>query len=158
MTNFSNNLITLTWYEMTVAAMVGVRRRIAVLSKGGKERFGNNGDDTWTHNIEGALGECAFAKATGRFWDFSVNTFQTQGDVGGIEVRTLSQDHYDLLIRPSDNDLRKFVLVVGKGPTFRVVGWAFGAEAKHEKWLLERGGRVAAYWMPQSELRAIDSL
>jgi hypothetical protein len=109
-------------------------------------------------HIEGAGGECAVAKALKLYWSGSVDTFKREGDVGDLEVRTRSEDWHELLIRPDDPSAI-YVLVVGKIPHFRLVGWIHSSVAKQRNdWLKPHGGRPPAYFVPQSELRPIEEL
>jgi hypothetical protein len=151
-------LITLSWPEVMCAVSTGTLRHIAALRKGLPDCHGFKGEDGWTIHIEGAAGEMAFAKAAGRYYASPVNTFKEGGDVGDVQVRTRSRMDYDLLVRPSDRDRDVFVLVLGKIPTFDVVGWMRGSDAKNEKWLNAHGNRPPAYFVPRSELSPIETL
>ena len=134
-------------------------RRIVSLQKGLKEKHGNDGSRGWDDNIEGACGECAFAKAMNLYWDGSINRFSAGGDVGErYQIRTLKCHHYDLLVRPGDADEKPYILVTGRSGKYQVHGWAWGREAKREEWLEAKGGREPAYWMPQSELRPLEEM
>lgn len=146
--------VQLEMFEVELAAAVGLRRQLEALKQGLLDTYGFTGTG-WSEHIEGAAGELAFAKATGRFWNGSINTFKSGGDVGRVQIRTRSKQDYDLLIRPDDADLDAFVLVVGTVPKFCVVGWLYGHEAKQEKWLRYYGNRPGAYFVPQPELRIV---
>jgi hypothetical protein len=145
--------VTLEPYEIALAADVGVRRQLAALEAHLPDAFGFAGAG-WSEHVEGAGGELAFAKATKRYWNGSVNTFKN-GDVGTVQVRTRRDPKYDLLVRPGDSDDDAFVLVIGTIPKFCVVGWLYGREAKQEKWLRTYGNRPAAYFVPQAALRVV---
>lgn len=148
--------VKLEWYEVMMAAVVGVRRNIAAMANGLKPADGYNGEDAWSIHIEGACGELAYAKATGQFWSGSVNTFRQGGDVGLTQVRTRSRDDYDLIVRERDNDDSVFVLVVGRCPNYRVVGSILAADAKaRPEWVKTYGGRPPAWFVPASGLRPI---
>ncbi len=151
--------IKLAWHEMYMAACVGVMRQIASMKKGLKHAYGSDGSQQWDDHIEGACGECALAKHLNVFWDGSVNRFKKGGDVGkNYQVKCLKAHWYDLMVRPGDDDDKPYILVTGRGGTYQVHGWAYGHEAKKKEWLERKGGREAAYWMPQSELHAIKDL
>jgi len=157
--------VRLTPSELFIGAQVAAMRRIKSLSRGGKEKHGLN-RDPWDANINGALGEIAAAKALGRYWDASVDVFgradipaNDMFGLNGIQIRTMGKNHFDLLIRPSDSDSDVFVLVTSEqSPLFIVHGWTTGAEAKQEQWLDMKGGRVAAYFVPQKCLKPLCSL
>ena len=101
--------VTLTKSEASMASHVGWMRHLVSVLKGLEDK--NGCDGKWDRHIEGACGELAVAKALGIYWDGSVNTFHSAGDVGNIEVRTRSRHDYDLIVRPSDHLERRFVLV-----------------------------------------------
>lgn len=151
--------VRLEWYELQQAAIVGINRRIKALHAGGKETHGFDGDRAWTVDIEGAAGELAVAKVLGVYWSGSINTFKFGADVGHLQVRTMGKEHYGLLIRPNDDDAAIFVLVVGRAPQFRVVGFIRGIDAKKQEWFQSFGnGRPAAYFVPQDRLEPIENL
>jgi hypothetical protein len=50
-------------------------------------------------------------------------------------------------------------LVVGRIPTFRIVGWIPGKDAKQEKyWRTDIANREPAWFVPQANLRDIEKL
>lgn len=150
--------VTLNWYELWMATQVGVKRHLEALQRNLPDRHGCDPDDGWSVHIEGAAGEMAAAKAMNRFYSGSVNTFRDGGDVGAIQVRTRSKDGYELIVRANDRDSDVFVLVVGRAPVYRVMGWMRGQDAKRAEWRKEHGGRVAAYFVPTAALRAMGEL
>ena len=147
----------LEWFEVSRAALVGVSRNVEALRKG-LENHRQTGDSEWHVHILGALGECAFAKATGRYWSGSVNTFKVGGDVGAIQVRTRSSHDYDLLVRDGDRDSDIFVLVTGGPNEFRVHGWMRGSEAKAGEYRRNYGGYGEAFFVPKERLKGIEPL
>ena len=150
--------ISLTWYEIALAAEVGMRRQLEVLKRGLKSHHRAAHEDPWSIHIQAAAGELAAAKALGRYWSGSVNTFRTGGDVGALQVRTRSKAHYDLIVRDDDKESDCFILVVGEIPDFDVKGWIGGKEAKQAQWRQSYGGREAAYFVPHAALHALDLL
>jgi len=141
---------------MMQAATIGVARNIEGITKGLKAAHGLQGSG-WTEHIDGAMGEMAFAKAVGFYWDGSVNTFRLP-DVAGVQIRTRSAHNWDLIVRPGDADDEKFVLVTGRPPKFRVHGWIMGGDAKQEQWLKSYANRRPAYFVPQDALEPIETL
>lgn len=142
-----------------MASSVGLRRAIDSILNGRRQAAGDV-DPTgvlalWQQHIEGALGEMAFAKALGRYWSGSVNTFKNGGDVGDVQIRTRSRTDYDLIVRARDRDEDYFVLVVGCCPIYTIVGYMKGGDAKQERWGKNHGGHGAAYFVPQNELRPL---
>jgi hypothetical protein len=144
--------VQLSASELVQAATIGAQRHVFAIAKGLPDRHGFEGAG-WDVHIEGAAGELAFCKATGRYWDATINTFKTGGDVGTrIQVRTRSKTWYDLLVRPDDRPDDIFVLVLGRSPTFRVAGWISGQEAQRPEYLQSYGNRPTAYFVPVTAL------
>jgi hypothetical protein len=150
--------VNLEWFEVSRAALVGVTRNVEALRKSLTNKMPTNSRD-WDIHILGALGECAFAKGTNRYWNGSVNTFRKGGDVGGfIQVRTRSQHSYDLIVRDDDKDHDLFVLVTG-GPTdFRVHGYIPAVDAKRPEYRANYGNYGEAYFVPKGELMPVEQL
>ena len=108
------------------------------------------------------LGEIAFAKATGKYFPMSVNTFK-DADIGiNWQVRTVgSNNNRDLIVRPNDPDKHKYVLVeIHKTmhPCLykaTIHGWIEGTTAKDNKYLSYFGNpdRPPAYRIPKKDLR-----
>ena len=144
--------IVLSWPEVILAASVGVMRNVTNLRDRRRDAHGLRSDDLgWQHHIEGACGECAFAKFAGLFWSGAVGNL-TADDVGPWQVRTRTRDDYQLIVHQSDPDDRRFVLVRGRCPRYAVVGWIWGRDAKrHEWWADPKGGRPA-YFVPDEAL------
>ncbi len=148
--------VTLDWYEVSRAALVGVSRNVEAIRLGCSNRL-KAGED-WSIHILGALGECAFAKATGRYWSGGVNTFHG-ADIGRrLQVRTRSKHEYDLIVRADDADEDVFVLVTGSQDRFLVHGWVLGGEAKREEWIANHGNYSPAWFVPSSALNPISEL
>lgn len=145
--------------ELGTGAICGMRRQIESVLKGRKDRDGLDPEEGWTVHIEGALGELVVAKFLNIYWDFSVNRFQGPDLGKNYQVKTRAKNHYDLLVRPHDNDNDIYILVVGMAPEYRVVGWYYGRDAKKEEWLKKvRPDRPAAYYVPQSFLNPMKDL
>jgi|SRR6185312_15705097 len=147
--------VTLEWYELLAAATVGLHRQLSALRDARPDRHGYSGEDSWGVHIEGAAGEAAFAKCMDRYWGGPIDSFKVGGDVGAIQVRTRSRHSYELIVRPDDRDSDTFVLVTGRAPTFRVVGYISGADAKRPEFLRTHGDRPAAYFVPHSALTSL---
>lgn len=161
-------IVTLRPFEIEMAATVGVQRHVRALALGKRPTDGVAADRLWQIHVEGALGELAFAKATGRYWGGSVGTYRNGGDVGQIQVRTTSAAHGHLLLYTTtnkDHPSDAFVLVTSNdvpvrdaagvgGLMFAVRGWCFAYEGKRPCYLRRMAdGRPAQYWVPQSDLR-----
>jgi hypothetical protein len=151
--------VHLTPYEQLMAVHVGVARRLKSVWRGCRDRYGIKGEEVWFANINGACGECAFAKWLGIYWNGSEGVFKVP-DVGDYYVRTMSRHSFDLLMRPDDND-GLYVMVTGMGLEFKIQGWlSWPNEYKKEENLTDEKGRRGepAWFVPKSYLRDIREL
>jgi hypothetical protein len=144
--------VELTREECEMACWIGAKRQLDSIMAGLKQKHGNDGEDGYTKNIEGAGGEIAAAKVINRYWGGSVNTFKKGGDVGPYQVRTRSELHWDLIVRDDDRDEDRFILVRGKLPHYQVVGHIYGKAAKRPEFLKPYGNRPPAYFVPANIL------
>ncbi len=144
--------VTLTWYEARLAAGVGLERQVAAMRDGRPDKHGFSGSG-WEVHLHGAGAEMAFAKASGKYWDGSVDVFRVP-DVGDIHVRSRSGDgpREDLIIRSEDDPDAPYVLVVGRMPQYVVVGWLMGRDARRQEWVKDYGGRPPAWFVPRAEM------
>lgn len=150
--------VSLSWHEVSFAAQVGITRQLHALRDSRPDAFGRGAEEGWSDHIEGACGELAAAKALAIYWEPTVNTFKTGGDVGRHQVRTRSRSDYQLLVRQSDPDDALFILVRGRAPSLTVVGWMRGRDAKRAEWSKTHGGRPAAFFVPDDELQDIANI
>lgn len=154
-----NQLVDLTPLELQVGGFVGTARNDG---SNGKHRSPLTGQqDAQENDIVGACGEMAFAKGIGVYWEPTIHTYRRTPDVCGVEVRTRTKPTYELQIRDTDADDRRFVLVRGKPPCprFEIVGWYLAGEAKqHPEWLKTHGGGAPAYFVPNDQLRPMIDL
>lgn len=158
--------VMLTWAELTMAAHVGVLRRIKALQKGRKEPYGAV-VDTWGSDIEGAAGELVVARVLDRHWTGALD-MGAGGDVGPVQVRTRAAKAgagdawhaaQHLPVHPEDSDDAPFVMVLGRDREYEVVGWIYGRDAKQEQWWRAVApGRTPSYWVPRSALHPVESL
>ena len=146
----------LSWLEVELAAKVGIARHIASRKLGLQDnhcpRDGERIHERWGMDINGACGELAVAKAIGIYWAPTVNTFKSVPDVDAYEVRTTPGKKNSLIVRSDDASDRIYILVIGSGQVFKVIGWILGEDAKKNKWLRNPGGRDPACFVPQSAL------
>jgi len=150
--------VTLTRAEMHVAAQVGCLRAISALRGNRPDRHGADSNNGWSLHIEGAAGELAVARVVDRFWTMPVDTFKDGGDVGAYQVRTRSSHSYELIVRPDDRELDRYILVTGRAPHFTVRGWVFGYEARKDEWLQTHGEREPAWFVPHHALHGIETI
>ena len=121
----------LTAREMILGAFVGIMRSVEDMAKGYKPAYGAKAND-WQISIEGTLGEMAAAKWLGVYWQGA--TVFRGCDLPGVEVRTRSRHHYELIVHPKDRDDAKFLLLTGAAGRYVVRGWILGKDAKREEW------------------------
>jgi hypothetical protein len=153
--------VTLTWSEVVVAAQVGVRRQCIARRGRFRDRTHTRADTVrlWADDIEGACGELAAAKALGRYWSPDAQYRMGSADVGALQVRTTAIADGHLLVLDTDDDAARFVFVRGVVPTFDVVGWMTGHEAKAQAWARVLGDRQSlAYFVPAVALHDLDEL
>jgi len=137
--------------EVRVAASVGVERQLQSMHMGLHEKVPGI-KCPWEINILGALGECAYCKFRAHYWNFSVNTFKNIPDVGcNVQIRTTAPN-LRLIVRPEDPSDQYFVHIRGECPTYEVVGWILGKDAKQPGWLEAVNGRSPAYFVPDNAL------
>ncbi len=146
------NRVVLTSSEILQAALVGVMRQTANIRDGRSNAHGLPDGRDWQVHIEGALGECAFAKFMGLFWSGALGQLKAD-DVGLWQVRTNARTNGDLIIHERDANDRKFALVRGTAPHYDVVGWIFGKDGKRQEFWKDptRKGRPA-FFVPETAL------
>lgn len=159
--------------ELILGAIVGMHRAVEVLLAGRANRARGLDDDAqiWTRHIEGAIAELAVAQTLDRFWGGAGSIDRGRvtapkpagGDVGRLQVRLRIASAYDqnkrLIVQQRDSDDEDFVLVVGRAPTYRVVGWINAGEAKqHGEWIQNPGNFGEAWFVPQSSLHQLRDL
>jgi hypothetical protein len=147
--------VELSQPEMCMAIEVAKMRRMDSFKKGltlGKNS-GEKDKRSWDWEIDGAAAELVVAKELGRYWSGPVGNFK-EGDIGErIQVRHTNRMDGKLIIREDDKNEHYFVLVRGKMPSYEVVGYINGAEAKLDKFLFGPNGAKPAYFIPSSELK-----
>lgn len=143
------NEVILNQNELYVAAIIGVRRQITSMNSKECNKIQNK-DFGWHIDIESACAELAFAKYKKMYWDFSVNTFK-HPDVGEFQVRHTRDINGKLKIREKDRGHEKYFLVVGTSPSFNVVGWIMGKDAKNEKHIFKGFNGMPDCWMVAQE-------
>lgn len=140
------HLPPLTMDEVRAACYHGVQRRIKKLN-GERQDRAQGKRSTWDNEMEGACAELAFAKYYGVFWG-GLSGLRA-ADCLGFEIRWTN--HFDrggLLIYRNDQDDRRFVLVDGFAPEYRIIGELQGREGKLAQWLHPDG----YYMVPRGEI------
>jgi hypothetical protein len=117
--------------EFATALDVATRRVSDSLLNQARDSLRNKSwiDSTVKH-IYGAVAEVAVAKALDRYPQLGVRQYSGMAaDVSrDLEVRYSTKDL--LVVRKSDPDNRKYILVTGVPPNLVVEGWLTGKEAK----------------------------
>ena len=155
--------VVLSYNAAQFAATIGVKRRVQSLqfSKGPDyHKRPHNPARMWKNDIEGAVAELAFAKFLGVEWNAGINTFK-QPDGLDYQVRSTTIPNYSLVVRQKDSDYDKYVLVIGYSmymwdfhpPTYYIVGWVPGKDAKQEDWAYSPRENFHYYLVPQKELK-----
>lgn len=153
--------VELTLPEMSVALNAAWLRIVASASK--KINHASTYHRPMARRIHeefiGACGELAIGKAAGVFFVPSVNTFHRVPDfLDGVEVRSTDVATGRLIVRDNDSDERRYVLAIVEGESVSLVGWIEGREAKADKWEENPNGYRPAWFVPQQELRPIETL
>lgn len=149
------NKVTLTDYEILLAASIGVQRRMESMTASRKNAHGFDGEHEWDVDIYGALAEKAFCKFMGWQWSGLVNTFKLPDCGANVQVRHTMLTAGCLIVRPNDADDEIFVLVTGRMPMFTVCGGLFGRDAKQRQYFKAYADRPGAYFVPQSSLKML---
>lgn len=150
--------VELSLQEIMAAVLVGAMRQALAIKRKATGQAEQPENMQWQHGIEGALGECAFAKLAGLYWGNEGFRFRADGDVAGIEIKThwFKGDSLAMIIRPCDvKDARQYVLMNGVNGVYTYRGWSYGRDCKKEEWLNTAGPgdtRPACFWVPVAEL------
>jgi hypothetical protein len=152
--------ITLTWGEVMQAAHGGLMRRVRAMQDKRRPGYGLSLEaDSWGIDIEGCCTELAAALALNLSWSATVGLLRLP-DIGrAYQVRSASKPSHRLILRPDDPDDAVFIFVVGRVPTYELVGWIRAADGKLKQYWVDPGnGRPAAYFVPTTALQSLDRL
>jgi hypothetical protein len=149
-----NKIVTLTWYERILATQIGMLRTTEA-ERTGRSRPTCSGEPSWINDAHSAGTEEAVGKFLCRYWLAGVNKWKDPDVAPNIEVRRTNPRNVPakLKVKLDDPDDRRYVLVRGELPTYEMVGWLWGHEAKRSQWLEDFHDYGMAYWAPESELR-----
>lgn len=151
--------VELTWAEMFLASQAASMRRLHAMKLGIRGKHGASeqvGDEL---DFFSCQGEMATAKFCNLFWGGLVGDYDS-ADVGGlVEVRTCRRPWHCLILHHGDRDDAPFVLVCAKdAPTFKLCGWLFGRDGKHEEYWKDPAGGRPAFFVPADVLRPMPEL
>lgn len=152
-------------HEVAVVLFVGSLRTKTGEGIPHRHYGGATPDEKQDQNAAGA--ELATAKALGAWWEGLAGA-KAAGDVrlGDvlIQVRWTAYPFGFLAVYPEDDAGQPFVLVTGALPTFELVGWIEGVDAKTPaRWTTRtprNGGalRCACFVVEQAELYPVEAL
>jgi len=148
--------------ERKLAMEEGLRRQGVNEAKGLRGRNGGawRGSKALDIHLLGAAGEMAVASYLGMKEHLYKETEARRGsdDLPGIDVKTRSKSHYDLIVQKNEDPFKRFVLVTIEDKTTLIHGWCLGREAmKKEYWADPARGRPA-YFVPKEALFSMNSL
>ena len=150
-------IVQLDMAEMTMATMVAGMRRGESKVNNRVDNHGFNGEKAWDIEIEGCAAEMAYCKFRNKYWSGSVGSFKKADSGDNVQIRHTVLEQGRLIVRNDDNNDHYYVLVVGKAPTMRIVGWIKGSDAKMPGFKTAPNGREPAYFIPQNHLRLFSS-
>jgi hypothetical protein len=155
-------VFTFTKEERQLAMEEGHRRQAVNEAKGlrGRNRGPRYGDKALKVHLLGAAGEVAVASYLGLKHELFKETEAKRGseDLPGMDIKTRSKSHYDLIVQKGECPERKFVLVtIDSGETL-LHGWCYGEEAMQDKFWADPARGRPAFFTPQSALRSMETL
>jgi len=155
-------LFTFTDEERRLAMEEGHRRQVVNEAKGlrGRNRGPRFGDKALQVHLLGAAGEMAVASYLGLKHELYKETEAKRGsdDLPGIDVKTRSKKHYDLIVQKNECPSKRFVLVTIENQETLLHGWCYGEEAMMDEYWADPARGRPAYFVPQKALRSMESL
>lgn len=143
--------------DIELALAAGRAETEESISRDRKQAHGYEGD-RWVISEQGALGQMAFCRATGKVWKSTLNTFKGPDWGEDIQIRLSPckarrpPDNFGtLILRPADNPSHRYVLVVGNPPYFVVKGWISGQDGRKQN-PRSIGTRPLAWWISYTAL------
>jgi hypothetical protein len=149
-------VVELTDSEYLHALIAGSLRRANARAKGRQQYYMARTADSELLDIIGSVGECCVAKYQNVFW-CGAGEFRGD-DVGHLQVRATTYDNGHLGITKSDEDDKPYVLVCVCNGVGKIRGWVYGREGKQERYWTNKSNRVPQFYVPQSDLRPIETL
>jgi hypothetical protein len=155
-------VFTFTEKERQLAMEEGHRRQAVNEAKGlrGRNRGPRFGDKALKVHLLGAAGEVAVASYLGLKHELFKEKEAKRGseDLPGIDVKTRSKSHYDLIVQRQSDPDKKFVLVTIENQQTLIHGWCYGKDAMQSQFWKDPARGRPAYFVPQDFLRPIDSI
>jgi hypothetical protein len=158
----STKTVELSFEEGLCAAMQGCVQMMRTIREGsvGFDHGGKSGRsvrERWAQAIQGQMAEHAVSKAVDAYPAASKNGINGD-DPAGLAIRSTPWANGHLVVNQSElpeADAKKFVLVVGHWPEFKIAGWIYGRDAKRDEWWRPEE-RPASWWVPQSALLPLE--
>ena len=155
MTAVNERTITLEWYQIEQAALVGIKR----FTEAKREGLVSRGVVSCQNDIEAAGAELAVSVFLGARWFAGVNTYEEADVYPDIEVRLATATNRNLMIRCDRVHLeRPYVLVYGGLPTYKVIGWMRGEDAVRNEWRCNPHSFGEVFLVPVEELHPAEEL
>jgi hypothetical protein len=149
--------ITLTAEEWRKAGHFAVDRRADSVNTATHNIVKNKGF-TLNTEVDQVAAVLAAAKALGKPATLNRGTFQPD-NVGGIRVRHSPQPKAKLRVYDDQPDHEKCLLVVGRGYSYRLVGWATAGEVRRQGQKESLNGSQKQCWtISQALLKPISEL
>lgn len=148
--------------EREVAREEAFRRQAINETKGLKGRNGGaaTGAIALTIHLLGAAGEMAVASHLGlkEFLYKEAEAKRGSCDLPGIDVKTRSRHHYDLIVQKNEHPDKKFVLVTIEDKKTIIHGWIRGKDAMKEQYWADPARGRPAYFVPKTALYSMSTL
>lgn len=141
-----------------VCGLVGLSRNAGAWKDGRQLEAGRRDFGIESH-VLGAMGEFAVARLLDRNWEPLVGELDTtRGDVGRVQVKSVTRRGLSLIVRPQDPKDAFYVLMLVSMHDAQVLGWLTGAEVKVAQFWREAGHGVhaTAHFVPEENLRPWD--
>lgn len=107
----------------------------------------------------GCCAELAIGKLLARYSIPAVGTFHSVPDyLQDLELRATARLDGRLIVRDNDHNDRRYVFATVTGQVVTFVGWMYGYESKKERWLTNPKGYRTSWFVPQRDLRPIETL
>ncbi|MGA1710385.1 MAG: hypothetical protein ACO4CS_03870 [bacterium] len=143
--------------ELRELALQEASRRQSINEKQGRKgrnQAPEKGDRAFQMHLFGAAGEIAVAYYMGMEMSLfsDLEPVRDSCDLPGIDVKTRTRHHYDLLVQLSDDLSKTFVLVTIENQQTRIIGWIKGADIKQVATIHEYVPGRPAYIIKQKYL------
>jgi hypothetical protein len=129
------NVVTLSPTEIKVATVVGTARAQISRESGFRDRSHVGADERLQKDVDATGAELAASKVSGCRWNMTSGSDLDEPDLWPhVEVRHTTCEHGGLIVRTRDKQERLFVLVIGTLPSYRVIGWTRGEQARRDEY------------------------